>query len=100
MKIPIVSSADAATLEARYLIETFKNMVTEAPFATLNDTHNVSLRSLADRFNIIQKDAKKSTDVHNGLRGGTPDVSAGTNQFSAPIKYCYPTINANNKHQI
>ena len=43
MKMPRVASADAATLEAQYLVEALKHLTSNAPFATINETHHIEL---------------------------------------------------------
>ena len=53
--MPRVSSANAATLAARYLVEALKQPTPNAPFATINDTHHTALRNLAEIFNVISK---------------------------------------------
>ena len=48
--MPRVSSADAATLAALYLVEALKHH-----FATINDTHHIALINLSELLNIITK---------------------------------------------
>ena len=60
--MPRVSSADAATLAAIYLVEALKHH-----FATINDTYHTALIKLEELFNIIPKVAyQQSTNRHNG----------------------------------
>ena len=71
----IVSSADAATISAQNLVEALQNPSPNAPFATINDTHHETLRSLVELFNIIPKAAEQqSTNRHDGCRRGTQEV--------------------------
>ena len=47
VRMPRVSSADAATPAARYLVEALKSPTPNAPFATINETHHTALIKLA-----------------------------------------------------
>ena len=53
-------------ISAQYLVEAFKNPTPNAPFATINYTHNAALRSLAYLFTVIPKSAEQqSINRHN-----------------------------------
>ena len=83
--MPIVSSADAATLSVIDLVEALQNPISNAPFVTINDTHHTAMRSLAELFKIIPKDAEQqSTNRHNGQWRG---VAFKPYQVSAPITH-------------
>ena len=80
-----VLSAGVATLAARDLVEALKNSTPNAPFATINDTHNTALRILAGLFNIVPKSAGQTlTNRHNGRQ---QEVSIKPEQFSTPITH-------------
>ena len=86
--MPRVSSANAATLAARDLIEALQKTAPNAPFVKINDTHNEALISLAELFNIIPKSGEQqSTNIHNGCCRGTQEVSDGPNQVGAPLMH-------------
>ena len=53
MKIPIVSSADAATLAALDLVEALQNPTPNTPFEKFNDKNHTALINLAEVLNII-----------------------------------------------
>ena len=53
--MPIVLSANAATLSAQDLVGALKQPMPNAPFATIYDTHHTALRNLAELFNLIPK---------------------------------------------
>ena len=47
VNIPRVSSSDADTLAARYLVEALKHPTPNASSETINDTHHTALRNLS-----------------------------------------------------
>ena len=47
VNIPRVSSSDADTLAARYLVEALKHPTPNEYSETINDTHHTALRNLA-----------------------------------------------------
>ena len=55
VKIPRVSSTDAATQVLRDLVEALKNPTPNAPLEEIHDTHHTALRHLAELFNIVTK---------------------------------------------
>ena len=66
VKIPRVSSANAATLAAQYLLEAFKNPTPNVLFVKINDTHHTALRNFADLLNMMPKEKEQqSTNRHN-----------------------------------
>ena len=89
MNIPRVSSANAATLAAQYLMEALKHPTPNAPFETINDTHHTALINLAKRINIIPKGSdQQSTNSHNGQRF---EVVKEPEQGRTQVTHRYPT---------
>ena len=67
VKTTRILSADAATLAERDLVEALQNPTTNAPVATINDTHHKALRIPVELFNIITKvTEQESTNIHDG----------------------------------
>ena len=87
--MPRVSSADAATLSARYLVEALKHPTTNTYFATINDANNTSLRNLAELFNIIPiGEEHQLTNRNNGERC---EVEREPEQGCTKVTHIYPT---------
>ena len=69
MKMPRVSSDNAATIADRYLLEALKHPTTNTHFATINNTHHTALIYLVELFNVIPKvTEQQSTNRHNRKR--------------------------------
>ena len=83
VKMPRISSADAATLASWDLTEALKNLVPDAPFAILNVTHLSDLWSFAEIFNIIPKEAKKlPKDIMDAVVGTkSPQTKQSTSVY-------------------
>ena len=57
--MPIFLSDDTSTLAVQYLEETLQKPTSNSPFATINETYHSELRSMAELFNSIPKDAEQ-----------------------------------------
>ena len=69
VRMPRFLSAEADTLAAGYLVEALQNPTPNAPFSTINYTHHIVLRIIAELFNIIKKYVERqSTNRNNGWR--------------------------------
>ena len=68
VKMPRVLSSDVVMLSAQHVVGSLQNTTPNSPFATINDTHHIALRSLVELFNIIPEFMEKNrpTDIMYG----------------------------------
>ena len=84
----IVSSADAATLAARDLVEALQNPTTNEPFENINDTHHAEFKITEELFNIIPRSAEQqSINRHNERHWERQDVAAEPEKVNAPVTH-------------
>ena len=98
VNVPRVSSADAATLAARDLVEALKHPIPNTTFSTINDIHHTALINLAELFNIITKGADKNKPT--GIMDSVVRWKRNHNRGAHKERMDTPQVNSNSKQQL